>query len=60
MLPSINFTASGSFDTMLETKFGTAPQKIALVAFSAHVDQIWAFPPNVDALHYVLTHRDIS
>ncbi len=43
-------------DTMLETKFGTAPQKIALVTFSAHVDQIWAFPPNVDALYYVLTH----
>ena len=45
-------------DTMLDTMVGSSTRKVALVTFDGHVQQIWAFPPRVDALNYFMTHPE--
>jgi VWFA-related protein len=54
--------ASGHFqnysklDSVLEHMLGSSTRKVALVTFDSRPEQIWNFPPRVDALYYFLTH----
>jgi hypothetical protein len=41
---------------MLEHTLGSSTHKVALVTFDNRLEQIWSFPPRVDALYYFLTH----
>ena len=40
-----------NLDTMLEHTLGSSTRKVALVTFDNRLEQIWSFPPRVDALY---------
>jgi hypothetical protein len=45
-------------DTMLEPMLGRSTRKVALVTFDSRPEQVWPFPPMVDALYYFLRHTE--
>jgi VWFA-related protein len=47
-------------DTMLESVLGGSTHKLALVTFDSRPQQIWPFPPLIDALYYFLTHPKVG
>ena len=44
-------------DKMVEEAFGGS-DRLALVTFDSHPEEIWGFPPLVDGLYYALTHQE--
>jgi len=55
---SSQFQNYHKLDTMLEHMLGSSPRKVALVTFDSRPEQIWPFPPLVDALYYFLRHPE--
>jgi VWFA-related protein len=47
-------------DTMLDSVLGGSTRKVALVTFDSRPQQIWPFPPLIDALYYFLTHPKVG
>lgn len=45
-----------TFTDMLDVTAGKSTDKIALITFDSHVQQIWNFPPKTDGLKYAFAH----
>jgi VWFA-related protein len=45
-----------TFTDLLDVTAGKSTDKIALITFDSHVQQIWNFPPKTDGLKYAFTH----